>query len=112
MDEILKNPCKVEFIKRLASSSAPCLLRKNGLLNDEKEMANIGEWPLEEISAPTLIIHGACDGDVGIEHAHYAAEKIPKAKKIISRQGFHLLELGNDYNDLIQCRLDFFRSHR
>lgn len=111
ISEILKDSSKVEFIKQLAQSSAPWSIRKEGLLNDEKEMAAIDNWPLEEISAPTLIIHGACDGDVNVDHAHYAAGKIPKAKKIISPQGFHLLELGNDYEDLIKNRLNFIREH-
>lgn len=111
VSEILKKPSNVEFIKQLASSSAPWSIRKNGLLNDEKEMANIEKWPLENISTPTLIIHGACDGDVNVDHAHYAADKIPKAKKVISSQGFHLLELGSDYEDLVKCRLNFLREN-
>lgn len=111
VSKILQDSCKVQFIKRLASSSAPWSIRKNGLLNDEKEMAKIEKWPLEDISTPTLIIHGACDGDVNVDHAHHAADRIPKAKKIISQQGFHLLELGSDYEDLIKCRLNFLREN-
>lgn len=111
VSKILQDSCKVKFIKRLASSSAPWSLRKDGLLSDEKEMAKIEKWPLEDISTPTLIIHGACDGDVNVDHAHHAAERIPKAKKIISPQGFHLLELGSDYEDLIKCRLNFLREN-
>ena len=110
LSEILQDSCKVEFIKRLASSSAPWSLRKDGLLNDEKEMAGIEKWPLEEITTPTLIIHGACDGDVNVDHAHYAAGKIPQARKIISPKGCHLLELGNDYEELVKCRLNFLRE--
>jgi pimeloyl-ACP methyl ester carboxylesterase len=111
VDELCKDPCKIEFIRRLASSSAPWSFRKEGLFNDEKEMAKIGNWPLENISAPTLIIHGICDGDVNIDHAYFAADKIPKVKKVIREKGFHLLELGSDYEDLVQCRLNFLREN-
>ncbi len=111
VSKILQDSCKVKFIQRLAGSSAPWSLRKDGLLNDEKEMARIEKWPLEDISTPTLIIHGARDGDVNVDYAHYAADRIPKAKKVISPQGLHLLELGSDYEDLVRCRLSFLREN-
>ena len=108
---IMKDSDRVQFIQQIASVSAPWALRKDGLVNDEQEMSKLEDYPLESIAVPTLVIHGACDGDVSLEHGENAAYRIPNAKMIVSERGTHLLELGTDYKVLAKKRVDFLRQY-
>ena len=59
---ILKDPQKLEFFRKLLSTMTPLSIRKKGLFNDLEEMKKLDDtWPLEEVEAPTLIIHGTKD---------------------------------------------------
>ena len=46
--------------------------------------------PLEQITAPTLLIHGTQDGDVPFDHGEFAAERIPGAQRHWMERDDHL----------------------
>ena len=65
-------------------------LRKVGYVNDMEQFAHIGGYPLEQITAPTLVLHGDRDRDVSIKDAEMVASKVPHATFVIDKGGTHL----------------------
>ena len=65
-------------------------LRKAGYANDMEQFARISDYPLEQITAPTLVLHGDQDRDVSIKDAERVASKVPHAKFVIDKGGTHL----------------------
>ena len=64
-------------------------LRRTGFENDQTQFAAIEPYPLAQISAPTLIVHGKQDGDVPFADAELLAREIPNAQ---------LMELSGDHS--------------
>ncbi len=64
--------------------------RKPGLANDLKQLAAIDLLPLDTISCPTLIMHGAADRDVPPSHAVYAHRVVKKSELHFIDEGSHL----------------------
>ncbi|HEY7416994.1 MAG TPA: alpha/beta hydrolase, partial [Ktedonobacteraceae bacterium] len=54
-------------------------LRRAGYENDLAQFAAIEHYPLEKITAPTLVVHGTKDEDVSFEHARLLLRMIPNA---------------------------------
>jgi pimeloyl-ACP methyl ester carboxylesterase len=65
-------------------------LRKVGYSNDMEQFARIDNYPLEQITAPTLVLHGDHDRDVSINDAELVASKVPHATFVIDKGGTHL----------------------
>jgi pimeloyl-ACP methyl ester carboxylesterase len=65
-------------------------LRKIGYINDMEQFALINGYPLEQITAPTLVLHGDRDRDVSIKDAELVASKVPHATFVIDKGGTHL----------------------
>ena len=65
--------------------------RIDGMVNDGKIASALDRYPLENITAPTLIISTADDPWKTFDPAKYTAENIPGAKFIGFESGGHLL---------------------
>jgi pimeloyl-ACP methyl ester carboxylesterase len=65
-------------------------LRELGYKNDMEQFGRIPEYPLEQITAPTLVLHGDRDSNVPIKNAELVASKVPHAKFVIDEGGDHL----------------------
>ena len=68
----------------------PISLRREGVLNDYEQFKALN-IPYENISVPTLIIHGDEDKNVDIEHAEYAKEKIEGSILYTVSEGDHMM---------------------
>lgn len=67
----------ISVIGKLAISSIqPSALRIDGQANDNKQFAQIDNWPLDQIRCPTLILHGTADENVPIAHSEFVHSKI------------------------------------
>ena len=77
-----------DYLKGIWRMSNPVSLRRLGMLNDLKKMAN--DYPIERISAPTLIVHAVDDSLNNFSHAEYAAEKIQGSQLLKLESGGHL----------------------
>ncbi len=64
-------------------------LRKAGYTNDMEQFAHINGYPLEQITAPTLVLHGDQDRDVSIKDAELVAGKVPHTQFVIDKGGTH-----------------------
>ncbi len=81
-------------------------LRKVGYANDMEQFAHISNYPLEQITTPTLVLHGDQDRDVSIKDAELVASKVPHAKFIIDKGGTHLFFFRH-HKRVIPLILDF-----
>lgn len=84
-----EDPQKVQILDDLLQSAYPLSLRTPGLLNDADQVDNLGEIPLEEISAPTLVIHGTADEVVPFDQGVHSADRIPGAQFLPVAGGTH-----------------------
>ncbi len=78
---------KDEFMRSLLPYSP----RIDGMVNEAKIASSLNRYPLENITAPTLVISSADDPWKTYDAAKYTAENIPGAKFIGFETGGHLL---------------------
>src|SRR5262249_19551109 len=64
-------------------------LRDPGYKNDMEHFAQIAGWPYQQITVPTLIVHGTADKNVPFKHARNLAECVPQAKLVTIPNGGH-----------------------
>ena len=114
IEDIKKSPTQIEWYKEFLRSTMPLSVRKSGLDNDLKQLKTVGDYPLEEIKVPTLIVHGTADKDVPITHAEFANSKILNSS-LISLEGVgHIIWLGKHLDELKMKILKFlqYNSHQ
>jgi pimeloyl-ACP methyl ester carboxylesterase len=88
-DEIAGNPLGREMFRATIYSLFPVSLRQVGLDNDLVQMWSLADLPLEQIAAPTLVLHGTADPLVPLAQAKHTASKIPDARLITVEGGDH-----------------------
>ncbi len=76
---------------RLLRSVTMYDLRKMGYTNDMEQFANIARYPLENIVAPTLAVHGQADDEVPFADAQLLAQKVPTIKLLAIPGGGHMV---------------------
>jgi pimeloyl-ACP methyl ester carboxylesterase len=91
-------------------ASAPYALRKAGLLNDLAQEAHIGNWPLNHIHCPTLVLQGTADQNVPPADADYAHAQIAGSQLKEFPGADHLMEIfkSRQLNSIIES---FLRAH-
>lgn len=82
---------QLDMVTATIESSIPWGGRDQGRLNDLTQRMDpaIDDWPLEEISAPTLILHGNADQNSPYEASVDAASRIPNAELVTFEGGDH-----------------------
>ncbi len=71
-------------------------MRKAGLQNDMRQLTTLSNYPLENIAAPVLVLHGKADDLVPFSHAEFIVDRAPHSRILEIEDGGHL----------------FFMSHR
>lgn len=82
-------PEKMAVIRAILVS-LPMSKRRTGFNNDMATFPHLPDYPLESITAPTLVLHGTADTVVPPEHARFAASTIPGARLHMIEGGSHL----------------------
>lgn len=81
-------------LDELFRSMHPISLRTEGLLHDNEEWAERDRWardyPLEHITAPTLVVHAVDDSVVPFSHARNTTDSIPGARLLSLPSGGHM----------------------
>jgi pimeloyl-ACP methyl ester carboxylesterase len=106
---VMKNSKKVSILMGLIKSMSPMSLRDEGLQNDLEQLASINRLPLERITAPTLIFHGTNDADVPFANATHIAETVPDAELYPVEDGFHILQLADQADEVVKKRIGFIK---
>ncbi len=70
-------------------------LRKTGLENDITQLTTMSTYPLEDIKAPTMVMHGSADSLVPFTHAEFIANTVPNARLLTVEEGDHLFFATN-----------------
>lgn len=109
--QVATDPFKSAFVAGLFQTLNPLSQRRAGLLNDLAQFAQIESLPLDRITAPTLIMHGTHDSDVGFEHSEFAAQSIAGAEFIPVEGGTHLLWIAAQAEELRTRRIEFLTRH-
>ncbi len=81
----------MRWMEQLLACVLPIRLRKAGLLNDFHQLFYLDRIPLEEITAPTLVVHARDDWLVPLHHGRHCQKYIPNARLVEIPQGGHLL---------------------
>lgn len=102
---INSNPERMHNVREQWTSIAPRKYRQTGWANDKANEADLAPLPFADITAPTLIAHGASDAIVPIEHAINASERIAGAELLIVEEGHHLLSMSRHYGPVADRQL-------
>jgi pimeloyl-ACP methyl ester carboxylesterase len=65
-------------------------LRKTGYENDMRQFAAISDYPLEQITVPTFVVHAKGDSEVPFSHAKVLSDKVPNVKLLAIAGGSHM----------------------
>jgi 2-hydroxy-6-oxonona-2,4-dienedioate hydrolase len=87
--ELEAEPEKMAVVRAIFVS-LPMSKRRVGFNNDMSIFPGLPVYPLERITAPTLVLHGTADNVVPPEHARFAASTIPGARLHMVEGGGHL----------------------
>ena len=87
---LTSNPKNVAKLKSMEWSIWPMSLRREGVVNDYQQFANLS-IPFEKINAPTLVIHGNEDINVDLSHAKELIQKVKGSKLKIIDEGDHMM---------------------
>lgn len=74
----------------LALSLTMYHLRRAGYVNDMEQFAVMPDYPLEQIKAPTFVVHGKADDEVPFDHADLLMQKVSHVKLLAIAGGNHL----------------------
>ena len=110
-ESVVADPSKLSMLGKILLSMGPNSLLKAGSFNDIDNYTDMPPMPLEEITAPTLIVHGTADGDVPPEDATYAASKIAGSELYWVEDGIHVATLSENSGEVMKKILDFLNQH-
>jgi pimeloyl-ACP methyl ester carboxylesterase len=108
---VVANETKLEMLGNVLLSMSPNNLLMEGTFNDIHHYADMPPMPLEQITTPTLIVHGTADGDVPPDDAINAASKITGAELCWVEGGVHVVTLSEDSDVAMGKVLDFLKQH-
>jgi pimeloyl-ACP methyl ester carboxylesterase len=81
-----------QYVTDLLQAMQPIGLRQSGLVNDSTRAAyELHNFPMENITMPTLVFHAKDDGLVPFDHGQYTAQHVSGAKFVQLESGGHLL---------------------
>ncbi len=83
-------PVKWGLYRRTMRGLFPISLMREGILNDLEQVRQISRYPMDTISAPSLVIHGDKDAIVPFEQGQWSAGRIPSAMFLVVQGGGHL----------------------
>ena len=87
--QIKKDPGKVQLLDDLFLATFPASLRREGIINDQHQCADLPDDYLNHIRPSTLVIHASDDPIVPFKFGEFSAKSIPGAQFQILRQGGH-----------------------
>lgn len=109
-DWIACDPARRENMQEQWTAIAPQKYRKPGWNNDQTNERHLVALPFHDVTAPTLIAHGANDAIVPVEHATNAADRIVGAELMVVEEGHHLLTLCRHYGPVAERQLELVHA--
>jgi pimeloyl-ACP methyl ester carboxylesterase len=105
-------PEQLRAVQGLFCSMMPLSVQMAGCLNDEKQIAGLPDYPLEEVRAPTLLVHGRedCVGP-GVAGAEWAATRVPGARLFLVERCGHFMQAGEHVPPVFSAVAEFLCGH-
>jgi pimeloyl-ACP methyl ester carboxylesterase len=94
VDYVVKDADQLEWFRSLVGTFVPPSVREAGIRNDLQQLRILAELPFEQISVPTMIVHGTADKLVPLSEAEAIAGRIPGATLYAVEGAGHLVEIG------------------
>jgi 2-hydroxy-6-oxonona-2,4-dienedioate hydrolase len=89
LTQIKVAPEKMRLLDALYKTTFPSTPRREGMMNDMKQLTNFSIYPIEQVSIPTLVIHAVNDPIIPFESGEYSAHTIPNARFLRLEDGGH-----------------------
>jgi len=94
--QTMGDPVKQAHVVAMLDSIFPTSVRQAGFLNDMTQFQGQSGYPLEEITVPTLVVHGTADIVVPYSQGVASAKRIPDAEFISIQGGTHLCFISHN----------------
>lgn len=95
IDAIVRDPEQKRQVLLAADAMVPALPRFAGVMNDLRVQKELGELPLAEVRAPTLVVGSRFDGDIGYANSQHSHDKIAGSTLITVEQFGHFIWWGD-----------------
>ncbi len=113
VDYARQNPKQLDQLIKFQDVMSPMNIRFPGLASDWQRQEKRTFYPLEKITAPTLVVQSSFDKYVPLENAEYVADNVPHAELFIADSGGHLVSigLGQDANIAQAKTVEFLKEY-
>jgi pimeloyl-ACP methyl ester carboxylesterase len=113
IDQVLGDPDQRRQVLDMADAMVPALPRFAGVMNDLRVQQELGDLPLGEVRAPTLVVGSRHDGDIGFENSLNSHRAIHGSELVTVGQFGHLIWWGDaDVTRDLERRIEsFVRRH-
>lgn len=109
--QTMGNPQKQQHIVAMLKSMYPTSYRKAGFLNDFYQFQNTPSYPLDQVTVPTMIIHGTADMVVPYRQGELSHEHIPQNEFLSVPGGTHLCFISHE--ETVKPNLEaFLQQHQ
>ena len=95
IEKVIADPGQKRQVLALADAMVPAKPRFPGVMNDLKVQQELGELPLEQVHAPTLIVGSRYDGDIGYANSVNSNARISGSTLITVDQFGHFIWWGD-----------------
>jgi pimeloyl-ACP methyl ester carboxylesterase len=104
------DPDQIDAVAEYLRIMHPVSMRRTGIYNDRDELSTLAPrtYPLEQITAPTLVIHGTHDTLQPFTHAEHTAARVPGATLMALEGGGHV---PVDHLEQIGAEVHSFLEH-
>jgi len=99
------SPAQKSWVRRFMATLQPLSSKYLGMLNDFEQIKTMDPYPLEKITAPTLVVHAADDRMVPVDHGHLVANGIRGSRFVELSSGGHMMI---EHFQIIGAEIRFF----
>ncbi len=109
-DRLLNDESKLAKLLDGMWKEFPSSVRRDGYVNDNEQFKTLDLGRVEDIQAPTLLIHGTEDAACSFEEAESFVSRIPAARSHWIEGGGHLIVLSHS-DDIEPIMTEFLLQH-
>jgi pimeloyl-ACP methyl ester carboxylesterase len=112
MRQVEQSPEKIEAIHAiLRGVSATMSVRRAGVLNDIEMITALPFPPVDDLRAPTLVVHASNDPLVPFAQGQMLADRVPGAQLVVLEDGGHLAVITH-FERIAPQLLAFLSAHQ
>jgi len=99
------SPAQKSWVRRFMATLQPISSKYLGMLNDFEQIKTMDPYPLEQITAPTLVVQATDDRMVPVDHGHLVANGIRGSRFVELSSGGHMMI---EHLQIIGAEIRFF----